>query len=60
MGIDEDGFFYPYKMSKNQGLLLMPIRQEHLWIKYFDDVDLDLKSIDIVGNLREHRSSSIM
>lgn len=28
VGIDEDGFFYPYKNVENRELLLMPIRPE--------------------------------
>ena len=52
VGIDEDGFFYPYKNVEKSGASPYAYTSGRRYGQYFDDVDLDLKSIDIVGNLQ--------
>lgn len=52
VGIDEDGFFYPYKNVEKPGVSPYAYTSGRRYGQYFDDVDLDLKSIDIVGNLQ--------
>ena len=52
VGIDEDGFFYPYKNVEKPGVSPYTYTSGRRYGQYFDDVDLDLKSIDIVGNLQ--------
>ena len=52
VGIDEDGFFYPYKNVEKPGVSPYAYTSGKRYGQYFDDVDLDLKSIDIVGNLQ--------
>lgn len=52
VGIDEDGVFYPYKNVDKPGMSPYAYTSGRRYGQYFDDVDLDLKSIDIVGNLQ--------
>ena len=52
VGIDEDGFFYLYKNVEKPGVSPYAYTSGRRYGQYFDDVDLDLKSIDIVGNLQ--------